>query len=218
MPTVHEELTITWHAPYSFHVNSSTSTALTTIDATEVYRKLPPYAAAGRAGSALHMMVVLQGFQAKLLRNMDESGQDPNAFKEQRLTWLCTLPRQWHRQCLGPFGGTGATPLTESTEIRDTEKITFLDSPVSPKGLFSPAVDGLLSALLRHRRLCKLCVTSCLSSPVLRLLQVTIRPHPLSSLQSRHSLSPSRNLSQGLSCSWASAPGQAWRNAYISSA
>lgn len=28
------------------------------------------------------------------------------------------------------------------TDIRDAEKIAFLDSPVSPKGLFSPALDG----------------------------------------------------------------------------
>lgn len=40
------------------------------------------YAASGQSGSALHSMVVLQVFQAKLLRSMDESGQDHDAFKE----------------------------------------------------------------------------------------------------------------------------------------
>lgn len=40
------------------------------------------YAAAGQAGSALHAMAVLQVFQAKLLCNMDESGQHQEAFKE----------------------------------------------------------------------------------------------------------------------------------------
>ncbi|KAL0182554.1 hypothetical protein M9458_021929, partial [Cirrhinus mrigala] len=34
------------------------------------------YAAAGQAGSELHTMAVLQVFQAKLLRSMDESGQE----------------------------------------------------------------------------------------------------------------------------------------------
>lgn len=33
-------------------------------------------------GSTLHTMVVLQFFQAKLLRSMDESGPDPAAFRE----------------------------------------------------------------------------------------------------------------------------------------
>lgn len=45
------------------------------------------------------------------------------------------------------------------TEIRDAEKVAFLDSPVSPKGLFGPVVDGFAerfseaqktSQVLRH--------------------------------------------------------------------
>lgn len=40
------------------------------------------YAASGQAGSALHTMTVLQVFQSKLLHDMDESGRDPNVFKE----------------------------------------------------------------------------------------------------------------------------------------
>lgn len=42
------------------------------------------YAVAGQASSALHMMSVLQVFQVKLLRDMDESGRDPGAFTELR--------------------------------------------------------------------------------------------------------------------------------------
>ncbi len=41
---------------------------------------------AGQASSALHMMAVLQVFQAKSLRDF-ESDRDPNTFKE-----LCTVP------------------------------------------------------------------------------------------------------------------------------
>lgn len=39
-------------------------------------------ARAYQAGSALHMMAVLQMFQAKLFLAMDESSPDPAAFKE----------------------------------------------------------------------------------------------------------------------------------------
>lgn len=39
---------------------------------------------ASQASSALHMMAVLQVFQAKPLRDLDESGRDPNTFKELR--------------------------------------------------------------------------------------------------------------------------------------
>ncbi len=42
------------------------------------------YAVAGQASSALHMMAVLQVFQAKLLHDLDESGRDSNTFKELR--------------------------------------------------------------------------------------------------------------------------------------
>ncbi len=49
------------------------------------------YAAAGQAGSALYAMVVLQVFQAKLLCNMDESGQHQEAFKELRTATNLTL-------------------------------------------------------------------------------------------------------------------------------
>lgn len=40
------------------------------------------HAAPGQAGSALHMMSVLQVFQAKLLQDMDESDWDPGRLKE----------------------------------------------------------------------------------------------------------------------------------------
>ncbi len=42
------------------------------------------YASAGQAASPLHSMAVLQVFQAKLLRSMDESNPNPTAFNELR--------------------------------------------------------------------------------------------------------------------------------------
>ncbi len=71
------------------------------------------YAAAGQAGSALHMMVVLQMFQAKLLCSMDESGQDSNTFKEQQLTGSASNESNGagNRQSHGQSGGAGVPPL-----------------------------------------------------------------------------------------------------------
>lgn len=47
------------------------------------------YSAAGQAGSVLHTMAVFQVFLAKLLRALNESGTNPDVFKE-----LCTATGQ----------------------------------------------------------------------------------------------------------------------------
>lgn len=38
------------------------------------------------------------------------------------------------------------------TEIRDTEKMAFIDSPVSPKELFSPAMYGFTECLTEAQK------------------------------------------------------------------
>lgn len=57
-PEVHDELSKSWRA----------------------------FSASGQAASALHTMAVLQVYQAKLLQALDESGPDPEMFKE-----LCSV-------------------------------------------------------------------------------------------------------------------------------
>lgn len=105
------------------------------------------YAAADQASSSLHMMSVLQVFQAKLLWDMDESGRDPNAFTELRTaTDLALRATKATAQAISK-AMTNLVVLEchlwlNLTEIRDAEKMAFLDSPVSPKGLFGPAMDG----------------------------------------------------------------------------
>ncbi len=128
------------------------------------------YAAAGQAGSALHTMVVLQMLQAKLLCGMDESGQDSNTFKEQQMTGsVCNESNgAGNRQSMANLVVLECHLWLYLTEIRDPEKMAFLDSPVSPKGLLSSAMDSLQSTLLRHR--CKCCIISYLSTPAKRLL------------------------------------------------
>ncbi|XP_048036007.1 sialoadhesin-like [Megalobrama amblycephala] len=159
-PEVHEELTKSWRAPYSARLHTTHRSALMTVDSAEEkgYEHPPPldeavaahlcpptavdwkskralpskpcrttstlasraYASAGQAASALHTMAIFQVFQAKLLRSMDESGFDAPAFRDlQHHLWL------------------------NLTEIKDADKMAFLDAPVSPSGLFGPSVEGL---------------------------------------------------------------------------
>ncbi|CAM4673876.1 unnamed protein product [Leuciscus chuanchicus] len=105
------------------------------------------YAAAGQAASALHAMATLQVFQAKLLRSMDESGPDPDTFKDLRsATDLALRATKTTAQALGR--NMASLVVLERhlwlnlTEIRDADKTAFLDSPVTPSGLFGPSVSG----------------------------------------------------------------------------
>ncbi len=106
------------------------------------------YSSAGQAASALHSMAVLQVFQEKLLRSIDESSLNPAAFKELRsATDLALCATKMTAQVIGR--SMASLVVLERhlwlnlTEIKEADKVPFLDSPVSPTGLFGPAVDGL---------------------------------------------------------------------------
>ncbi len=95
------------------------------------------YTLAGQAASALHSMVVLKVFQTKLLWCKDEADPDPAAFRELRCatdlalcaTKACLLVLERHLWLM-------------LMEIKDVDKVPFLDSPVYPTGLFGPTVEG----------------------------------------------------------------------------
>ncbi|KAL0164048.1 hypothetical protein M9458_039801, partial [Cirrhinus mrigala] len=186
-PEVHEELTKSWHAPYSARLRPSSSSALTSVDGAEDkgYEKLPPldesvaahlcpptaigwkakashpskpcrttsapagraYASAGQAASALHSMVVLQVFQAKLLAETDKSALDTATLTELRsATDLALHATKATTQAIGR--SMASLVVLERhlwltlTELKDVDKVPFLDAPVSPTGLFGPAVEG----------------------------------------------------------------------------
>ncbi|KAL0168644.1 hypothetical protein M9458_036866, partial [Cirrhinus mrigala] len=92
------------------------------------------YSLAGQAALALHSMPVLQVYQAKLLRGMDESGPDLTEFKD-----LCSVTDLASKASLVVLE---CHIWLTFTEIKNTDKVPFLDSPVSPTGLFRPAVEG----------------------------------------------------------------------------
>ncbi|ROL48618.1 hypothetical protein DPX16_0311 [Anabarilius grahami] len=105
------------------------------------------YASAGQAASALHSMAIFQVFQAKLLRSMDESGVEESAFRDLRsATDLALRATKAATQAIGR--SMASLVVLERhlwlnlMEIKDQDKTAFLDAPVSPSGLFGPAVEG----------------------------------------------------------------------------
>ncbi len=105
------------------------------------------YASAGQAASALHSMAVLQVYQAKLLSAIDESEPDPATLRELRsATDLALRATKTTAQAIGR--SMASLVVLERhlwltlMEIKDADKVPFLDAPISPNGLFGPAVEG----------------------------------------------------------------------------
>ncbi len=105
------------------------------------------YASAGHAASALHSMAVLQVYQAKLLSAVDESEPDPATLKELRsATDLALRATKTTAQAIGR--SVASLVVLERhlrltlMDIKDADRVSFLDAPISPSGLFGPAVKG----------------------------------------------------------------------------
>ncbi|KAI2656146.1 hypothetical protein H4Q32_012983 [Labeo rohita] len=162
LPEVHEELTKSWRAPYSARLRPSSPppSPLSTAPKRRGYEKLPPwmdqttsalagraYTSAGQAASALHSMAILQVFQAKLLAQSDKSALDPATLTELRsATDLALRATKATAQAIGR--SMASLVVLERhlwltlTEIKDADKVPFLDAPISPTGLFGPSVEG----------------------------------------------------------------------------
>ncbi len=115
------------------------------------------YSSAGQAASALHSMVVLQVLQAKLFRSTDESNLNPAAFNELcSATDLALRITKMTAQAIGR--SMASLVLLERhlwlnlTEMKDADKVPFLDSPVSPDGLFGPAVEGFAERFIATQK------------------------------------------------------------------
>ncbi|KAL0152981.1 hypothetical protein M9458_051713, partial [Cirrhinus mrigala] len=105
------------------------------------------YTSAGQAASALHSMAILQVFQAKLLAQSDKSALDPATLTELRsATDLALRATKATAQAIGR--SMDSLVVLERhlwltlTEIKDADKVPFLDAPISPTGLFGPSVEG----------------------------------------------------------------------------
>ncbi len=92
-------------------------------------------------------MVVLQVYQAKLLSAIDESEPDPATLRDLRsATDLGLRATKTTAQAIGR--SMASLVVLEChlwltlTEIKDADRVSFLDAPISPSGLFGPAVEG----------------------------------------------------------------------------
>ncbi|KAK3545899.1 hypothetical protein QTP70_016590 [Hemibagrus guttatus] len=100
------------------------------------------YTAAGQAGVSLHTMVVLQAYQADLLRELDGGeGLSPDSVSElRRGTDLALCATKQTARYIGH--SMAALVATERhlwlnlMGIKDRDKSFLLDAPISPQGLF----------------------------------------------------------------------------------
>ncbi|XP_059360387.1 taste receptor type 1 member 1-like [Carassius carassius] len=105
------------------------------------------YTSAGQAASALHTMAILKVFQAKLLHSLDESSPSDPAFCDLRsATDLALRATKATAQVIGRSMANLVVLerhlWLNLTEIKESDKVAFLDAPVSPSSLFGPAVEG----------------------------------------------------------------------------
>ncbi|KAL0172936.1 hypothetical protein M9458_033247, partial [Cirrhinus mrigala] len=104
------------------------------------------FSAVGQAASALHVMAILQVYQAKLLKSLDEGGPDPEVFKELRRATDLALRTTKVMACaigrsMGNLVVLDRHLWLTLTELKDSEKTALLDAPVDPSGLFGAAVE-----------------------------------------------------------------------------
>lgn len=99
------------------------------------------YLAAGQAASVVHTMAVLQAFQAKMLQTLDEEGPDSESFKKLRLATDLALKAtkmtaQGIGRCMGSLVTLRRHLWLTLADMRESERATLLDTPISPQGLF----------------------------------------------------------------------------------
>ncbi len=105
------------------------------------------YRACGEVASALHAMALLQAHQAKALRDLHEGGHDLAVLHELRAaTDLALRATKVTAQSLGR--AMSMLVVQEHhlwlclTDMKEQEKVQFLNAPVSQTGLFGDAVES----------------------------------------------------------------------------
>ncbi|KAI2660848.1 hypothetical protein H4Q32_008522 [Labeo rohita] len=106
----------------------------------------PAYSASGQAASALHAMAILQVYQAKVLKDLHEGVPDPELVQELRsATDYALRATKVTAQALGRAMSTMVVQerhlWLNLAEMRDAEKVRFLDAPISQAGLFGETVE-----------------------------------------------------------------------------
>ena len=104
------------------------------------------YAASGQAASALHAMAVLQVYQAKVLSELHEGVPKPELLQDLRsATDYALRATKVTAQALGRAMSTMVVQerhlWLNLAEMKDAEKVRFLDAPISQAGLFGDTVE-----------------------------------------------------------------------------
>ncbi len=105
------------------------------------------YRACGEAASALHAMALLQVHQAKALRDLHEGGHDLAVLHELRAAKdLALRATKVTAQSLGRAMSTLVVQERHLwlclTDMKEQEKVQFLNAPLSQTGLFGDAVES----------------------------------------------------------------------------
>ncbi|XP_073720027.1 uncharacterized protein [Misgurnus anguillicaudatus] len=171
------------------------------------------YTADGYPASALHTMAVQQVYQAKLLRDMDETVPDPSTFKDLcSATDLALRATKVATQAVGRAMASLVVLerhlLLNLTESRIRIGLPFLTCPCRCRGSSALLWKGSPSALLRHRNWHRLCGISFLNDPPQRLRPAAQNRRQLNAQNrrqlnalSQRQLNPSRELNRWSSAS-----------------
>ena len=105
------------------------------------------YKACGEAASAVHAMALLQVHQAKALKNLHEGGHDPQVLQELRIATDLALHAT--KVTARSVGRAMSTMVVQErhlwlclADMRESDKLRLLNSPVSQTGLFGGAVEN----------------------------------------------------------------------------
>ncbi|KAL0148328.1 hypothetical protein M9458_056390, partial [Cirrhinus mrigala] len=143
--SVHEELTKSWKAPLSARSRYTNSPPLTTLDGGPArrYTEVPQVERARRFTRPLvHAMAILQVYQPKVLKDLHEGAPDPELLQELRsVTDYALRATKVTAQALGKAMSTMMVQerhlWLNLAEMRDVEKVRFLDAPISQAGRFT---------------------------------------------------------------------------------
>lgn len=110
------------------------------------------YNTSGQASFALHAMAILQVYQAKALKKMEESSPDPEVLHEHLLSHLL-YPSGCKGDGTGPRSGNihiSGHLWLNLVEMKDAKKVRFPYTPVSQASLFSEEFAKQFSAVKKQ--------------------------------------------------------------------
>ncbi len=108
------------------------------------------YAAAGQAGACLHIMAVLQAYQADLLKELDE-GEQISSSDVGELRRTADLALRATKETARAIGRSMAAMVAAErhlwltlSDMKEKDRVVLMDAPLAPSGLFGDAVNSVV--------------------------------------------------------------------------